>query len=99
MSGPGPIESGPLAMRDLPVPEPKAGEVRVRVLACAICRTDLHIVEGDLPPVRESGEGLPKESAIIGTGSDMKFLVNVLRRARRLDCDSEDFARHGGRQG
>lgn len=34
-----------------PQPEPGAGEVRLRVLACAVCRTDLHVVDGDLPPV------------------------------------------------
>jgi len=39
----------PLAMRDLPIPTPAAGEVRVRVHACGVCRTDLHIVDGELP--------------------------------------------------
>jgi alcohol dehydrogenase, propanol-preferring len=34
---------------DLPRPEPGAGEVRLRVRACAVCRTDLHIVDGELP--------------------------------------------------
>jgi alcohol dehydrogenase, propanol-preferring len=47
-----PIASAPLALADLPVPEPGAGEVRVRVRACAACRTDLHVIEGDLPPRR-----------------------------------------------
>jgi len=34
---------------DLPVPEPGPGEARIRVHCCAICRTDLHVIEGDLP--------------------------------------------------
>jgi propanol-preferring alcohol dehydrogenase len=38
----------PLRPRDLPVPEPGAGEIRIRVHACAVCRTDLHIVDGEL---------------------------------------------------
>ena len=38
----------PLAARDLPVPEAKRSEVALRVLACGVCRTDLHIVDGDL---------------------------------------------------
>jgi propanol-preferring alcohol dehydrogenase len=37
---------------ELPVPEPSPGEVRVRVLACGVCRTDLHLAEGDLLPRR-----------------------------------------------
>ncbi|HEY8975243.1 MAG TPA: zinc-dependent alcohol dehydrogenase family protein [Burkholderiaceae bacterium] len=38
-----------LVERERPVPPPRAGEVRLRVLACAVCRTDLHVVDGDLP--------------------------------------------------
>jgi len=38
-----------LALREVPVPEPGPGQVRVRVHACAVCRTDLHIVDGELP--------------------------------------------------
>jgi propanol-preferring alcohol dehydrogenase len=37
---------------DLPEPEPGPGEVRVRVAACGVCRTDLHLAQGDLPPHR-----------------------------------------------
>jgi propanol-preferring alcohol dehydrogenase len=49
---PGPIRTGPLRRAELPTPEPGAGEIRVRIRACAVCRTDLHLVEGDLPPRR-----------------------------------------------
>jgi alcohol dehydrogenase, propanol-preferring len=49
---PGPIESGPLRPVELPEPDPGRGEVRVRVLTCGVCRTDLHLAEGDLPPRR-----------------------------------------------
>jgi len=45
----GPIESSPLRLAELPTPEPAANEVRLRVTCCAICRTDLHVIEGDLP--------------------------------------------------
>jgi propanol-preferring alcohol dehydrogenase len=47
-----PIETHPLRLEERAVPEPGAGEVLVRVLACGVCRTDLHVVEGDLPLVR-----------------------------------------------
>jgi propanol-preferring alcohol dehydrogenase len=45
---PGPLDSRPLRMVERPTPVPRAGEVRVRVSACGVCRTDLHIVVGDL---------------------------------------------------
>lgn len=38
----------PLTARELPMPQPGAGEVLVRVHACGVCRTDLHVVDGDL---------------------------------------------------
>ena len=39
----------PLSLRDRPAPEPGPGQVLLDVRACAVCRTDLHIVDGDLP--------------------------------------------------
>ncbi|MDR3403958.1 MAG: zinc-dependent alcohol dehydrogenase family protein [Chthoniobacter sp.] len=39
----------PLALRDVPVPQPGAGQVLIRVRACAVCRTDLHVIDGELP--------------------------------------------------
>jgi propanol-preferring alcohol dehydrogenase len=50
---PGPVEpvaSGPLRLTEREVPEPGPGELLVRVRACGVCRTDLHLAEGDLPP-------------------------------------------------
>src|SRR5262245_26250215 len=52
LSHPAPIDTNPLELRDVPIPEPAANELLVRVQACAICRTDLHIIEGELPPRR-----------------------------------------------
>jgi propanol-preferring alcohol dehydrogenase len=46
-----PIESHPLRIEDRAVPDPAGDEVLVRVSVCGICRTDLHVVEGDLPLV------------------------------------------------
>jgi alcohol dehydrogenase, propanol-preferring len=39
----------PLALRDCPIPEPRGRQVQLRVLACGVCRTDLHIVDSELP--------------------------------------------------
>jgi propanol-preferring alcohol dehydrogenase len=47
---PAPAETAPLQLVDLPVPAPQAGEVLIRVEVCGVCRTDLHVVEGELPP-------------------------------------------------
>lgn len=46
------IESRPLTITDAVCPEPLSDEVLIRVLACGVCRTDLHVVEGDLSPQR-----------------------------------------------
>ncbi len=44
-----PAREHPLEPADLPLPEPGPGEIRIRVAACGVCHTDLHIAEGDLP--------------------------------------------------
>jgi alcohol dehydrogenase, propanol-preferring len=53
LSQPGPIETSPLRYVEKPVPAPAPGELLVRVLTCGVCRTDLHVSEGDLPVHRE----------------------------------------------
>ena len=50
LSATSPISGSPLKIEDVPTPEPKPGHVLLKVLACGVCRTDLHIVEGELPP-------------------------------------------------
>ena len=46
------VETSPLSASDQPMPEPGPGEARVRVRACGACRTDIHVIEGDLPARR-----------------------------------------------
>ncbi|MCE7927788.1 MAG: zinc-binding alcohol dehydrogenase family protein [Chloroflexi bacterium CFX7] len=48
----GPISQTPLSLREVPSPVPGPGELALRVAACGICRTDLQLAEGDLPPRR-----------------------------------------------
>src|SRR5467141_3358341 len=50
LRAPAAIETNPLEYADVAMPQPKSGEVLVRVRACGVCRTDLHVVEGELPP-------------------------------------------------
>jgi alcohol dehydrogenase, propanol-preferring len=50
LESPALIETRPLKFTEVPDPEPAADEVLIRVRACGVCRTDLHVIEGELPP-------------------------------------------------
>jgi len=50
---PQPVRDRPLFLADVARPEPEPGQVLLKVRACGVCRTDLHIVEGELPPRRQ----------------------------------------------
>ncbi|MCF6734339.1 zinc-binding alcohol dehydrogenase family protein [Blastococcus sp. KM273129] len=52
LDAPAPVDRVPLRRVEKPLPEPGPGQVRVAVSCCGVCRTDLHLVEGDLPPRR-----------------------------------------------
>ena len=53
---PGDVAWAPLKLEEVAAPQPGAGEVLLRVRACGVCRTDLHIVEGELAPLRASAD-------------------------------------------
>jgi len=44
-----PVEYKPLVLKELPDPHPRGNEIRIRNMACGVCRTDIHVAEGDLP--------------------------------------------------
>ncbi|QKV81780.1 zinc-binding alcohol dehydrogenase family protein [Amycolatopsis sp. Hca4] len=70
VSRPGPMATGPLEAVRAPVPRPAAGELLVRVLVCGVCRTDLHVAEGDLPVHRPGvipGHEVVGEVVALGT--------------------------------
>jgi alcohol dehydrogenase, propanol-preferring len=72
LAAPAPAEEAPLRLVELPVPEPGQGQVLLRVLACGVCRTDLHILEGELPPHRSPvvpGHQIVAEVAALGPGA------------------------------
>ena len=50
LQSPAPIETNPLVYTDAPAPQPANGEVLVRIAYCGVCRTDLHVIEGELLP-------------------------------------------------
>jgi propanol-preferring alcohol dehydrogenase len=74
---PGPVDAGkPLVLRDTPVPSPGPGELLLCVLACGVCRTDLHVTEGDLPVHRAGvtpGHEVVGEVAAVGAGDVAGF--------------------------
>jgi len=73
--------SQPLRLEHRPEPEPLAGEVRLRVEACAVCRTDLHIVDGELPlPQRPIVPG----HEIVGSVESIGSEVHGLRIGQRV---------------
>jgi propanol-preferring alcohol dehydrogenase len=61
----------PLALEEIPRPEPGPGELRLRVAACGVCRTDLHLLDGDLPGAAEPivpGHQIVGRVDALGTG-------------------------------
>ena len=65
----------PLEREEWPVPEPGPGQALVRVLACAVCRTDLHVVDGELPDVKTPiipGHEIVGEVTAVGEGVELQ---------------------------
>ncbi len=73
LNKPAPVEERPLASTELSVPQPAGDEVLLRIDACGICRTDLHVVEGELP-VRRSPliPGHQIVGRVMATGSNVE---------------------------
>ena len=66
---PGPVDSGPLRLVERPVPEPGPGQLLLRIRCCGVCRTDLHLAEGDLPPKRpDTTPGHEVVAEVVATG-------------------------------
>jgi alcohol dehydrogenase, propanol-preferring len=73
VSDPRPVGQSPLALVERPVPVPAPGEVLVRVRACGVCRTDLHLAEGELAPRHHAvvpGHEVVGEVVQLGEGAD-----------------------------
>ncbi|HSR23804.1 MAG TPA: zinc-dependent alcohol dehydrogenase family protein [Candidatus Eisenbacteria bacterium] len=75
---PGPLDTKPLGLVELPVPTRGPGEVLVKVSACGVCRTDLHVVEGDLEPRRRRVvPGHEIVGHVVAAGSDSRLEVGT----------------------
>ena len=75
LAAPRPAAERPLALVELPVPRPGPGQLLLKVRACGVCRTDLHILEGELPPHRSPvvpGHQIVAEVAALGQGAELR---------------------------
>ncbi len=97
----GPIDSSPLRLMELPDPHPGPGQVRIRVRCCAICRTDLHVIEGEL--ARQKRPVVPGHQAVgivdeLGEGcTTLKLGQRVGIAWLRGTCGRCEYCR-GGRE-
>jgi propanol-preferring alcohol dehydrogenase len=93
---PGPIDTEPLRFTRRPAPEPDDGELLVRVLACGVCRTDLHVAEGDLPEHRPGvvpGHEVVGEIAVAAGGFAVGDRVGIAWL--RYTCGTCSYCRRG----
>jgi propanol-preferring alcohol dehydrogenase len=106
LTGPASIAARPLEIRDIPVPTPAPGQILLRVRACGVCRTDLHVVEGELKPLRDHvipghqivGEAVDSDGARFGvTRYGVTWMAGIdgtceyCRRGEENLCDSPAF--------
>ena len=75
LRAPGRVETNPLVYEDVATPEPQEDDVLVRVRACGVCRTDLHVIEGELPP---------RKSPVIPGHQVLGTVEKLGRNARRF---------------
>ena len=80
---PAPIESNPLQFADVARPVPAEGEALIRVRMCGVCRTDLHVIEGELPP---------RKSPVI-PGHQVVGVVDKLGEGSHSLCDRSSCRR------
>ncbi len=95
-----PVRHGrPLVRRELPTPQPGPGEILVRVHVCAVCRTDLHLAEGDLPPhAPGTAPGHEVVGRIVARGADTTRFEHGARVGvawLRETCGSCPYCRRG----
>jgi propanol-preferring alcohol dehydrogenase len=103
LNRPGPIEGSPLSLEHLPDPLPGPGEIVVQVAACGVCRTDLHVVEGELDPAQQrvvpghqvvgivAGRGPGAERFELGARVGVAWLQRTCGRCRYCASGEENL--------
>lgn len=95
---PGELAERPLRLAERPVPQPAPGELLVRVAVCGVCRTDLHVVEGDLPQRRRPvvpGHEVVGRVVAAGPGAQVEPGTRVGIPWLRSTCGRCDYCRRG----
>lgn len=95
----GDVSTNPLHCREVPIPIPRPGEVLVKVHVCAVCRTDLHVIEGELADVKRP---LVPGHQVVGTVTLLGAGVSEVHEGDRVGiawlqgtCGLCDFCRSG----
>src|SRR3569833_3925301 len=98
---------GPLVLRERPLPIPTTGQVRITVIACGVCRTDLHLLDGELPdigyPITPGHEivgrvvacGRSVESISLGDRMGVPWLGYTCGRCRYCEAGQENLCEFG----
>lgn len=81
LKNPSPVESHPLELVELPIPRPGRDELLIKVSACGICRTDLHVTEGELAVRRDR---IIPGHQIVGTVQEMGSNVSDFEVGQRV---------------
>ena len=81
LQAPAPVGTNPLKFIEVDVPRPGRGEILVRVHACGVCRTDLHVVEGELPPRKSP---IIPGHQIVGTVEELGAEARRFRKGARV---------------
>ncbi|MFJ3334645.1 zinc-binding alcohol dehydrogenase family protein [Streptomyces sp. NPDC086766] len=81
VTGPRPVEEDPLRLVERPLPVPGDDELLVHVRACGVCRTDLHVTEGDLPVRRP---GVTPGHEVVGVVAETGAAVTGFRPGDRV---------------
>ncbi len=98
LARPAPVEDEPMQPEDLTAPEPGPGEVLLRVRACGVCRTDLHLAEGEVPaPVLPITPGHQIVGEVIAAGEGVHLAAGARLGVPWLGgaCGECDFCRRG----
>ena len=96
---PASVKTNPLRLADIPKPKPESDQVLVRVHACGVCRTDLHVVEGELP--QRKSPVIPGHQ-VVGTIEEMGAQTTRFRPGARVGvpwlhwtCGECEYCRSG----